>query len=252
METNTGKESIVSRLFGFGKKRKEAAPPAPEEGFSRTEIPQAPQAAQADVELDEPSITVPEQVIRIRTSPRKDDATQAIKAIGDSFSELTTTLRSVNDRLDRQDSRAGVLAEQLTELPEYLRTLPRLQEEQNTALRSVANAAEQQARAVEGMAEAMQQIPEVLTSIPDAVREGTAAQEQAIRKVAAAQQQTAKVIHHHNQRSLQAFERATKKSLQQQQRQMESVLASSQRMFRLAVVFMGVTVLAVVAALFFG
>lgn len=233
METNTGKESIVSRLFGFGKKRKQEAAgqetrrqqPA-EEGFAR-------------IDSDEPSITVPEQVIRVRTNSRRDDA---VHVIGESFRELSTMLSSVNDRLDRQDDRAGVLTENLSELPEYLRTLPRLQEEQNSALQAVAQAQENQVHAVEGMAAA-------LNRIPDALRDSTAAQEQAIRKVAAAQHQTAKVMHHGHQKSLQAFEQATRKSLQQQQRQVDTVLAASQRMFFATVVFMAITIVTVVAVL---
>ena len=237
METNTGKESIVSRLFGFGKKRKqEAAPKAPVEGgFARTDASDA-------IDGEDPIITVPEQVIRVRTSSRKDEA---VTAIGESFRELSTMLSSVNERLDRQDGRAGELTEQLSELPEYLRALPRLQEEQNSALGAVAKAQEGQTRAVEGMSAALERIP-------DALRDSTAAQEQAIRKVAAAQQQTAKVMHHGHQRSVQAFQQATQKSLQQQQRQVDSMLAASHRMFRTTVIFMALTLATVAAVLLLG
>ncbi len=237
METNTGKESIVSRLFGFGKKRKqEPAPRAPVEGgFARTDVSDA-------VEGEDPIITVPEQVIRVRTSSRKDEA---VTAIGESFRELSTMLSSVNERLDRQDGRAGELTEQLSELPEYLRALPRLQEEQNSALGAVAKAQEGQTRAVEGMSAALERIP-------DALRDSTAAQEQAIRKVAAAQQQTAKVMHHGHQRSVQAFQQATQKSLQQQQRQVDRMLAASHRMFLTTVIFMALTLATVAAVVLLG
>ena len=255
METNTGKESIVSRLFGFGKKKKPETAPEQEAGFARTENAGAAEAVAdasdrsvsgsasgtADV-ADEPSITVPEQVIRIRTSSRKDEA---VNAIGESFRELSSVLASVNERLDRQDGRAVDLTEHLSELPEYLRALPRLQEEQNGALNAVAKAQEGQARAAEGMAQALERIP-------DAMRDGTAATEQAIRKVAAAQQQTAKVMHHGNQRSLDAFQETTQKSLQQQQRQVDNMLEASRRMFKTTVIFMAITLVAVVAVVLLG
>jgi len=265
MEQQSGKESIVSRLFGFGRKR-DPEEAAQEAGFART-----------DGEGDEaPSITVPEQVIRIRTSAvrKKDDV---VNAIGDSFRELTSLLGSVSDRLDRQDNRAADLAEQVRELPEYLQTLPRLAEQQNEAIRSLGDhvasgneiarvvadtltrlpeVGEEQARAVhhlsERVAESTSAVRDALGRLPDEIRqqgeaqrqqaevlaiaqrEQAAAQEAAIRKVAAANQQTAKVIHVGNQKSLAAFQQATQKTLQsvqqaadEQAQQMRSLLDAS-------------------------
>ncbi len=255
MEQQAGKESIVSRLFGFGRKR-DPEEAATEAGFART-----------DGEGDEaPSITVPEQVIRIRTSAvrKKDDV---VNAIGDSFRELTSLLGSVSDRLDRQDNRAADLAEQVRELPEYLQTLPRLAEQQNEAIRSLGDhvasgnqiaravadtmtrlpeIGEEQVRAVSSLSErvaestsAVHGVRDVLGRLPEEIRQQAAAQRQqaealafaqrdqaaaqeaAIRKVAAASQQTAKVIHVGNQKSLAAFQQATQKTIQSVQQTAE-------------------------------
>jgi len=303
MEPTAPKESIVSRLFGFGRRRApeetapaEAAAPAvggnghgeEESGFARTDGPAkgGEVAAEIDLDADEPRITVPEQVIRIRGVKRRDEV---VTAIGDSFRELTGLLTSVSDRLDRQDSRTGDLADQLREVPEYLRALPRLHEENNQALRTlgervgesneiaraaahylarIPEVAEEQARAVHGLGEkiaegteAVHGVADAIARIPDEIRERALAQEEALRQVATAQQQTAKVMHVGHQKSLQLFHQATKSTLEsvqrttrQQRQQMEQILqqsaANMKRMFVLAACFMGATVLAVVALLF--
>ncbi|MHC4933062.1 MAG: hypothetical protein ACYTGV_12820 [Planctomycetota bacterium] len=269
MESSTGKESIVSRLFGFGRRRpeEEKAKPAPlaepeEKGFAR-----------ADEADGEATVTASEQVIRIRAEAvgRKDEA---IQAIGDSFRELTSMLSSVSDRLDRQDSHSASLVDQFQDLPEYLRKLPQLHEQQAEALQAMASsitrlpeAQEEQARATHAVSErlaegtdAIHGLRESLSRIPEEMRERTASQEAAIRKVAAAQQQTAKVLHVGHQKSLQLFHQAVQKVLQQsqkttrmQQRHMEEVLYSSQanmkRVILLAAAFMGAALAAVVALL---
>jgi len=261
MEPTSGKQSVVSRLFGFGRRRppKEEAdpvvpppPPRPqEEGFARTDA--EPEAS------DGPEVTIPEQVIRIRTKPisKRDDVVQAI---GESFRELTTMLGSVSERLDRQDSRTSDLTDQLGELPEYLRTLPRLQQEHNEVLRELGDRVAQGAEAVGGVADALRRIPEEL-------REGSKGQADAIRKVALSQQQMAKAVYAGNQKSLKLFHEATQKTLQNVQRQarlqqealraqqedMQEVLAVSaanmKRTFLLAAAFMAAALIAVVGLL---
>lgn len=259
MEPVSGKQSVVSRLFGFGRRRTpkaEASPvePAPpeEEGFARTD-------AAADAP-DAPEVTIPEQVIRIRTNPvhRRDDAMQAI---GESFRELTTMLGSVTERLDRQDTRAGDLSDQLGELPEYLRTLPRLQQEHNDVLRELGDRVAQGTEAVGGVADALARIPEELQA-------RSKAQEEAILKVAGSQQQMAKVVYAGHQKSLKLFHEATQRSLQSVQKQariqqqalkaqqedMQELLAVSaanmKRTFILAAAFMVAALIAVVGLLF--
>jgi len=171
MEPSSGKESVVARLFGFTRRRRPEEPtgepePAEETGFART-----------DGEADEdPQVTIPEQVIRIRTPAKRSAKDEAVTAITDSFRELTNLLGSVTERLDRQDTRSTDLADQLTELPEYLRSLPRLQQEQTDALRGIGEVAravgEEQTRAIrdlsvrltegsEAMAGVLRRLPEV-------------------------------------------------------------------------------------------
>ena len=258
MEQTGSKQSIVSRLFGFGRKKgapEEEAGEAEEAGFART-----------DDESDD--VHVPEQVIKIRTSPvRKKD--EAIHAIGESFRELTSLLGSVSDRLDRQDSRGVDLAEQLKELPDYLQTLPRLHEEQNRALRSLGESVSGAGQALHAISEhvtegteAVHSVAAAMTRIPEEMREHAQAQEEAIRKVATAQHQTAKVLHHGHQKSLQLFHQATQKTLQtvqkssrRQQKQMQEILAASvsnmKRMFILAAAFMGAALIGIVGLLMF-
>ena len=266
MESKTGKESVVSRLFGFGRKPEpqpqsdselepgaESGPPAPAQ---RGEPTAEGGFARADQDGD--SVTIPEQVIRVRTGRRtKDDA---ISAISDSFRELTGLLGSVSDRLDRQDTRTGDLADQLRELPEYLRTLPQLHQEQNASLRGIGEeialgndvirtvgvgqadamrevagalqrvpeAQEEQSRAVLALGEKVAEGNEAVHGVADAVvktteelRERSHAQEEALRQVATAQHQTAKVIHNSQQKSLQLFHAATQKTLQTVQKRAE-------------------------------
>ena len=271
MESSTGKESIVSRLFGFGR-RKQADPPEKEkeQGFARTGATEA-----VEIEGDEPAIRVPEQVIRIRTGSvaHRDEL---VTAIGDSFRELTSMLSSVSERLDRQDTHTANLVDQIQELPEYLRALPKLHEDHNEALHGMAStlaripeAQEEQARAVHSLTErvaegtdAVHGVKEVLGRIPEELRARSEAQETAIKQVAAAQNQMAKVVHHGHQKSLQVFHQATQKTLQNVQkstqkqfRQMEHVLDASvtnmKRMFILAFAFMLAALVAVVGLLYF-
>ena len=257
MAPTPGKESVVARLFGFGRKRRtEETPPVegPEEtGFARTD---------AESVDEDPQVTIPEQVIRIRTPAKRSAKDEAVSAITDSFRELTGLLGSVTERLDRQDTRATDLADQLTELPEYLRTLPRLQQEQTDAVRGLGEVAravgEEQSKALrelsmrvtegsEAVAGALRRLPEVqeeqsravhvlgermaesteavhgladgLAKIPEEFRQHAQMQEEAIRQVASAQQQTAKVIYAGNQKTLQLFHQATQKTLQTAQKQ---------------------------------
>ncbi len=188
MEPKSGhKESVVSRLFGFGRKKEEAAAsespvasgasPGEESGFARAE-PDTKVDARIDTSGDEPSVTIPEQVIRIRTQParRKDEMVQAI---GDSFKELTSMLGNVSDRLDRQDGRSVDLTDQLRELPEYLRSLPRLAEEQNEALRGIGKNV---ADGTQSMSAALQRLPDIherqtqaMVSLGDKISEGNEA-----------------------------------------------------------------------------
>jgi hypothetical protein len=145
MEPKIAKESVVARLFGFGRKSPPPEPVPeqgpPETGFARTgasgkvSSDGAARGSNGDAEgRDEDGAAATDQVIRVRPRRAKDEA---VHAISDSFRELTSLLGSVSDRLDRQDSRSGDLAEQLSELPEYLRTLPQLQQEQNDTLRQL-------------------------------------------------------------------------------------------------------------------
>jgi len=297
------KESIISRLFGFGRRRAATpqpgdavdAPPesiaaggatatAPETGFAKTEAAEEAQAAHGEEEADEPRITVPEQVIRIKPGrPKSKD--ELVGSIRDSFKELTHLLGSVSDRLDRQDSRVGDLTEQLRELPEYLRTLPQLQAEQNRVIAAISErmaegndlarrtadsiarlpeAQEEQTRAMHAicarLAEGTGTVQRAIERIPEEIRERVQAQEEAIRDVARAQEQTAKVLHAGHNKSLQLFHRATQKTLEtvqsaqrDQQEQMQSILdasvANMKRMFVLAAAFAGAAIVAL-ASLF--
>lgn len=264
METKQ-KESIVSRLFGFGKKNDpEPEGAAPEEtGFARTETAPEPEDAR---------VTIPEQVIRVRGG-KKDEA---VGAIADSFRELTKLLGSVGDRLDRQDSRTADLSDQLRELPEYLRSLPRLQQEQNDALIDIgthlANHAEtartlgqEQAFALRQIGEkvaegagAVQGMAEAVSRLPAELKSQAAAQEEALRQIATAHKQTAKVVYAGQQKSLQLFQLATQKTIrniENQREEMQQILDASisnmRRMFVLAAAFMGAALLATGALLYF-
>jgi len=258
------KESIVSRLFGFGKKKEpEPVGAAPEEtGFART------------TEAPEPdtNVTIPEQVIRVRGN-RKDEA---IGAISDSFKELTRLLGSVGDRLDRQDSRTSDLSDQLRELPEYLRTLPRLHQEQNEALLDIGthlathaeaarNAGLEQTYALRQLGEklsegtgAVQGMAAAMARLPEEIRTQAAAQEEALRQIATAHKQTAKVVYAGQQKSLQLFQLATQKTIrniESQRQEMQLILGASisnmRRMFILAAAFMGAALIATGALLYF-
>ncbi len=265
METKH-KESIVSRLFGFGKKKEDEPPvgATPEEtGFART--PEAP-------EPEDTGVTIPEQVIRVRGGKKEE----AIGAISDSFRELTKLLGSVGDRLDRQDSRTADLSDQLRELPEYLRTLPRLHQEQNDALIDIgthlashAEAAratgQEQAFALRQIGEklaegtgAVQGMAELISRLPEEMRSQAAAQEEALRQIATAHKQTAKVVYAGQQKSLQIFQLATQKTIRNIERQREdmqvildSSISNMKRMFILAAAFMGAALLATGALLYF-
>jgi chromosome segregation ATPase len=262
----TKKESIVSRLFGFGKKKEEppvGAAPDEESGFSRT--PEAP-------EPDHTNVTIPEQVIRVRGNKKEE----AIGAISDSFRELTKLLGSVGDRLDRQDSRTADLSDQLRELPEYLRTLPRLHQEQTEALLDIGthlathaeaarHAGQEQAFALRQLGEkltegtgAVRDMAETISRLPEEIRTQAAAQEEALRQIATAHKQTAKVVYAGQQKSIQLFQLATQKTIkniEQQREDMQVILDSSisnmRRMFVLAAAFMGAALLATGALLYF-
>ena len=280
MEPNAAKESIVSRLFGFGRKPAEEpevpvesaaapTPPGPAEekrGFARVD--------EDGARDDDPTITVPEQVIRIRPgSLRKRD--EVIGAIGDSFKELTNLLGSVSDRLDRQDNRTANLSDQLTELPDYLRQLPALQQEQNgiarrtvDALTEIPVAQREQAAAVHGLTEkvgegndAVRSVAEMISRIPEVMESRSKGQEQAMASLAEAQQQTARVIHHGNQKQLNLVHQATQKTLQTvhqsvkaQRQDMEKILnqseANMKRMLILTASFMAAALIGVLAVLF--
>jgi len=280
------RESLVARLFGFGRRKQKEAqePPPAESGFARTDAA----LPVPEEDGDEPRITVPEQVIRIRTS-RVKGKDEAISAIGDGFRELSSLLSSISERLARQDARAVDLSEQLKDLPEYLRALPRLQEAQNRTLGSIAERVaegnqlatravdaiarlpqvqEEQTAALAYVAErisegnqAVRGITDALARIPEELRRGAEGQEQAIRSVAEAQQKTAKVLHYNQQKALQLFHQATQKTLQnvretveRQQEQMQEILdasvANMRRMFVLAGAFV-VAGLVALGALFF-
>ncbi len=259
------KESIVSRLFGFGKKKEpEPEGAAPEEtGFARTA--EAP-------EPGDDNVTIPEQVIRVRGN-KKDEA---IGAISDSFHELTKLLGSVGDRLDRQDNRTADLSDQLKELPEYLRTLPRLHQEQNEALLDIGThlashadtaraVGQEQAYALRQLGEklsegtgAVQGMAAAMARLPEEIRSQAAAQEQALRQIATAHQQTAKVVYAGQQKSLQLFQLATQKTIkniEHQREEMQMILGASisnmRRMFILAAAFMGAALIATGALLYF-
>ena len=272
MHMKPGKESVVARLFGFGRKRKEETPPPAEEeetGFARTD-----EADEMLVE-EEPEVTIPEQVLRVRTPSRrrKDDV---VNAIGDSFRELTGLLGSVSERLDRQDNRSSDLADQLKDLPDYLRTLPRLHEEQTHAVQELSQRVGESTDALKRLPEAQERaahtiservaedteavhgVAEALGRIPDELRERSQAQEEAIRQVAAAQQQTAKVIYAGQQKSLQLFHQATQKTLQSVQKQrvqMEHLVDASvtnmKRTFILAAAFMAAAIISVAGLILF-
>ncbi len=216
-------ESIVSRLFGFGKKKDpvvehavDATPDvvSPENGgFARTsDSPEsgeatADAAAAAALEAvvgesdsDDTRIRIPEQVIRVK--PSRVKAADAVASINESFQELTSLLGHVGDRLDRQDDRASDLAEQIKDLPEYLRKLPQIAEDQNRALENIGDRlaegteitrrmAEGQARANEALGsqvarttDSMESIAGAMTRIPDELRESTQAQAETLREVA--------------------------------------------------------------------
>jgi len=258
------KESIVSRLFGFGKKKDPELEGAPEEtGFARTETAPEP---------DDTNVTIPEQVIRVRGNKKEE----AIGAISDSFKELTRLLGSVGDRLDRQDSRTSDLSDQLKELPEYLRTLPRLHQEQNDALLDIGThlashaeaartAGQEQAYALRQLGEklaegtgAVQGMADAMARLPEEIRSQAAAQEAALRQIATAHKQTAKVVYAGQQRSLQLFQLATQKTIrniEHQREEMQLILGASisnmKRMFILAAAFMGAALVGVGALLYF-
>jgi hypothetical protein len=264
MELKQHKESVVARLFGFGKK-KDAAPELAQEetGFARAEVPPEPEDAR---------VTIPEQVIRIRGNKKEE----AIGAISDSFRELTKLLSSVGDRLDRQDNRAVDLADQLRELPEYLRTLPRLHHEQNEALLDIGNQLANHAEAArvtgqeqihalrhlgdrlsEGTS-AVQGMAAAISQLPEEIKARAASQEETLRQIATAHQQTAKVVYAGQQKSLKLFQLATQKTmqnLQSQRTQMEQLLDASvsnmRRMFLLAAAFMGAALIGVISLLYF-
>jgi hypothetical protein len=264
METKQ-KESIVSRLFGFGKKKEEPLPEgaAPEEtGFART----------TDAPEPDTNVTIPEQVIRVRGGKKEE----AIGAISDSFKELTRLLGSVGDRLDRQDSRTADLSDQLRELPEYLRTLPRVHQEQTDALLDIgthlashAEAAravgQEQAFALRQLGEklaegtgAVQDMAHTIARLPEEIRSQAAAQEEALRQIATAHKQTAKVVYAGQQKSLQLFQLATQKTIRNIERQREdmqvildSSISNMKRMFILAAAFMGAALVATGALLYF-
>jgi chromosome segregation ATPase len=265
METKQ-KESIVSRLFGFGKKKEEPLPEgaAPEEtGFARTGTAPEPEDA---------GVTIPEQVIRVRGNKKEE----AIGAISDSFKELTRLLGSVGDRLDRQDSRTADLSDQLRELPEYLRTLPRVHQEQTDALLDIGShlashaeaaraAGQEQAFALRQLGEklsegtgAVQGMADAMARLPEEIRSQAAAQEEALRQIATAHKQTAKVVYAGQQKSLQLFQLATQKTIRNIERQREdmqvildSSISNMKRMFILAAAFMGAALLATGALLYF-
>ncbi|MHC4137810.1 MAG: hypothetical protein ACYTDU_16990 [Planctomycetota bacterium] len=271
MHTKPGKESVVARLFGFGRKRKEEIPPPSEEetGFARTD--------EADEILaeEEPEVTIPEQVIRIR-NPSRRRKDEVVNAIGDSFRELTHLLGSVSDRLDRQDTRSADLADQLKDLPDYLRVLPRLHEDQTHAVQELSQRVAESADALKRLpevqertahalservaegTEAVHGVAEALGRIPDELRERSQAQEEAIRQVAAAQHQTAKVIYAGQQKSLQLFHQATQKTLQSVQRQrvqmehlVEASVTNMKRTFILAAAFMAAALISVAGLILF-
>lgn len=261
------KESIVSRLFGFGKKKDpEPEGAMPEEtGFART--------AEAPEPAEDQNVTIPEQVIRVRGGNKKEEA---IGAISDSFRELTKLLGSVGDRLDRQDSRTSDLSDQLRELPEYLRTLPRLHQEQNDALIDIGTHLASQAETARTIGQeqafALRQIgeklaegngavlgmSELISKLPEEMRREAAAQEETLRQIATAHKQTAKVVYAGQQKSLQLFQLATQKTIKNIERQREdmqlildSSISNMKRMFILAAAFMGAALLATGALLYF-
>jgi len=277
MDPKAAKESIVSRLFGFGKKKAPEPEPSKEEPFAATAEERGfavTEAARSDGGLDddsvgaegpddgdEPRITVPEQVIRIRTGGfRKRD--EVVGAIGESFKELTSLLGSVSDRLDRQDARAEDLSEQLREIPEYLRQLPELAAEQNQIARQNAESLGLAAQSLAQIpvtqreqTEAIRGVAEVVAGIPEEMRARSQAQQKAMEALAEAQQQTARVIHHGNQKQLGIFHQATQKTLQtvhqsvkQQRREMEQILRlSEQNMKRMLILTAGFVVAALVS-----
>jgi len=275
MDPKAAKESIVSRLFGFGRKksaeeeeaelRPDLHPPMGARGFAVTDAGREDGAvapdevrleAQADDDdgADEPRITVPEQVIRIRTGGlRKRD--EVVGAIGESFKELTNLLGSVSDRLARQDARAEDLSDQLREIPEYLRQLPELAQEQNRIAREAADALARIPETQREQTEAIRGVAEVVAGIPEEMRARSEAQQRAMDALTEAQQQTARVIHHGNQKQLGLFHQATQKTLQtvhqsvkQQRREMEQILRlSEQNMKRMLILTAGFVVAALVA-----
>ena len=183
MEPTPGKESVVARLFGFGRKRRtEETPPVegPEEtGFARTD---------AESVDEDPQVTIPEQVIRSRTPAKRSAKDEAVSAITDSFRELTGLLGSVTERLDRQDTRATDLADQLTELPEYLRTLPRLQQEQTDALKGIGDVAGARGRWGEEQSKALRELSMRVT-------EGSEAVAGALRRLPEVQEEQSRAVH---------------------------------------------------------
>ncbi|MCZ6573838.1 MAG: hypothetical protein O7C98_11825, partial [Planctomycetota bacterium] len=256
LETDEGpkkrRASIVSRLFGFGRKNKKKRPPLPEKGFARTEKSLDLEAESGDDMLDEDPesarITVPEQVIRVRTSRvgRKDEA---VGAIQDGFRELTSMLSSVNERLERTDGTGSELTERLSDLPDFLRTMPRLQEDQTRALGELAD------KIAEGTG-AAQRAADALTQIPDIVRDSAQAQREALKDQTVAQRELTKVVHINQQKALQLFHKATQENLRAveqraktQQRQMERLMdasvANMHRMFMLAGAFAIAAIVAV-------
>jgi hypothetical protein len=188
MEPVPAKESVVARLFGFTRKRQaeapEAAAPAEESGFARAD-------GDAREEDEEPSVTIPEQVIRIRTPAKRSAKDEAVAAITDSFRELTGLLGSVTERLDRQDVRSSDLADQLTELPEYLRTLPRLQEAQNDALRGIGEGVTRSAEVARIVGEEQAQ---ALKDLSMRVTEGSEAVAGALRRLPEVQEEQSRAV----------------------------------------------------------
>ncbi len=299
MEPSSSKDSVVSRLFGFGRKRPVSDPaevptegqaePTPEAeqsslggdgqplhdetGFARTSDPKSSESLESgplesgsvqsgtgDADIDAPHVTIPEQVIRIRTTPmrKKEDI---VDVIGDSFKELTSMLGSVSDRLDRQDGRSADLSEQLTELPEYLRTLPRLHQEQNEALRDqgvamrdlgvrvaegaekisgalqrVPEAQEQQARAISSLGdrvaegtEAVHGVVDAVAKIPDEIRERAHAHEAAIRDASTAQTDAMRQVAAAHQNMAKAVHQGQQRSLQVLQSATKQTVAHIQK-----------------------
>ncbi|MFQ5844919.1 MAG: hypothetical protein ACE5JG_08025, partial [Planctomycetota bacterium] len=148
------RESIVSRLFGFA--RRKPKPPLGEKGFARTPKSAGPEDGEKSAR-----ITVPEQVIQVRTTPM-GGADEAVGVIRDGFRELTSLLGNVRQRLEKGQDHAGEVTEQLHDLPDFLRAMPRIHEEQVRALGTLAEKVSQGGAAAQRAAEALGNIPGVL------------------------------------------------------------------------------------------